>query len=73
MHMTNTANTKRLVLIVPDDFHHQLKVAAAEKRKDMRDLVIECVTACLDNAPHPSRTTEARAGYDPKQGGPTED
>ena len=51
MHMTDTINTKRLVLLVPDEFHHKLKVAAAQKRKDMRDVVVECVTACLETVP----------------------
>jgi uncharacterized protein (DUF1778 family) len=56
MHMTTNAQKteyRRLVIQVPSDFHKRLKMAAAEREKDMRDIVIECVSACLEKPATP--------------------
>ena len=49
MFMATETETKRIVMVVPSDFHRRLKIAAATEGKDMRDLVVECVSACLDS------------------------
>lgn len=43
----NNQDRSRLVVDIPDDLHHRIRVKAAMERRHMRDLVSECLESCF--------------------------